>query len=498
DVSFPSLPAQYSVFIEANYITSGNSVHFMEFHDLERGGDVIRRKQPDPDTNTEVYLFQDTGEMFVVSAKHGFCKISDLWKQPRKFLFGETIFKGKFFSLAGAMELSQSNFLKHKVSSQTVTDRGIVTTVWSMCQYIPSMNATANFTWYFGKSSTLCSAIPVRLHLEGQSNDLTHFEYQLEFFHFTPYILEEEGSPIFQTPLGMSCQGRKLKKPLPDFPQVFSYTTETMNLATGSIQYREEEYDAIHKLVRFTFRPEPDSLYNFSAEKITKIHDYNIDAAYVIDDIRGNCTIQSIFGNSDDIRGDKDSLHMATAKQIFMVDKGVFTYEGIQSVRGYDCDVWITHVNTFPGLPDLTGTIIEWYFTTRQWFSDEQTHAVPKLMRQIDVASKGIEEKNIFNFREKEADILLFDLTPCFEFRDKYKFVFTIPEQHLTNFKRAVIIAVTDNIQISPMRINKINAEFAASGVVASFEIHDKVVVSTGDRLTKPQLELKKAVHLLK
>uniref|UniRef100_A0A0L8FG05 LolA-like domain-containing protein n=1 Tax=Octopus bimaculoides TaxID=37653 RepID=A0A0L8FG05_OCTBM len=382
DDSFPKLDPQYSVFIEANYISNKSTVHFTEYHDTSKGANVIKRSQQD--SKTDVYLFQSTGEMFTVS-QDGACRITDLWKKPNKYLFGEEISNGRFFSLAGAIELAETNFFKVKEKT-TVIDRGVSTSVWSACQYLPSMKATVTTTWYFATEDSV-PVTPVRLHMKGKDSDGEALEYQFEFFHYKPYILTEK--PIF-----------------------------------------EEEYDTINQLVRFTYKPVLGSEDSFGTGKLTKIHDYNIDVAYIIDDIRGNCTMQAIFGNDDDIRGDHNQ-HMATAKEIFKVDKGIFTYEGVQSIRGYDCDVWVAHIDTYPTFPLMTGSIIEWYFITRQWYYGKTAHGVPKLMIQTDLTSHEVEEKNIYNFRETEPDILLFDVTTCFEFRDKYKFIFTIPGRML-------------------------------------------------------------------
>ncbi|XP_029650127.1 uncharacterized protein LOC115223611 [Octopus sinensis] len=497
DDSFPKLHPQYSVFIEANYISNKSTVHFTEYHDANEGANVIKRSQQD--SKTDIYLFENTGEMFIVTPD-GACKTTDLWKNPNKYLFGEEISNGRFFSLAGAVELAETNFFKVKEKT-TVIDRGMSTSVWSACQYLPSMKATVKTTWYFATEDSV-PVTPVRLHMKGKDGDGKDLEYQFEFFHYKPYILTEE--PIFETPRGTVCNGRKQTKPLPNFPDVFSCTTEIVNEAKNSIQYQEEEYDTINQLVRFTYKPVLDSEDSFGTGKLTKIHDYKIDVAYIIDDIRGNCTMQPIFGNDDDIRGDHNQ-RMATAKEIFKVDKGIFTYEGVQSIRGYECDLWVAHIDAYPAFPLMTGSIIEWYFTTRQWSYGKAVHGVPKLMTQTDLSSHEVEEKNIYNFRETEPDILLFDVTACFEFRDKYKFTFTVPakhtqliERHLKSFKRGIVYAIIDNIEISPMRINQINVEFEKDKILASFEIHDKVTVPNSGTLTKKQISLKKAVDGLR
>lgn len=414
----------------------------------------------------------------------GTCSVQDLSKTGQRFLLGYNKVNGAphIFSANDALHLSGRNV--NEVYMGVTSIRGILVDWWRSCQYWTSMDATMLVDWYFSAKPTWGSAvnvpIPVTAHVTGVTNNFTqaqrHFEHYYNFFHFKPFP-DEVHSKKFETPAGLQCPGRKLTKKLPKLPDdAFSFTTEVLDLNRNKTTFLKETFFYSEKLVKYEHRSANGKAY------LIEVHDFHAGLAYITDRQRGNCSVRPIADTDFDVRAaGANDVRIRNAKEFFYFDSSNLTYEGVKSNRKIKCDTWLGRRRDYP-FQDPQNSTWEWYFAAKPWTEvapGPEIGAIPIQMR-IKVPGLGYNfQYNIYNFKKDKPDLLKFDISGCYELRNRTKFQIVLPrsytsliQQNVDLAKTAVLEAIVMNTGIKPIRVAHMQFYFEYD-IRVTFEILD-------------------------
>merc|ERR1711894_823558 len=97
---------------------------------------------------------------------------------------------------------------------------------------------------------------------------------------------------------------------------------------------------------------------------------------------------------------------MGTPKEFFDFDIYKYEYEGVKTVRGIDCDVWITQRNDWPlGYPQ--NSTWEWWFALPNSWTQSVGHTyVFGMPIQLRMSSPSLNVVyNIYDYNEEEPAI---------------------------------------------------------------------------------------------
>ncbi|KAJ8307887.1 hypothetical protein KUTeg_014534 [Tegillarca granosa] len=240
----------------------------------------------------------------------------------------------------------------------------------------------------------------------------------------------------FETPSGIVCPHRKLSKALPVPGPHFTFTAETLDLNNKKIGFIKEYYDFNTSLFRYDYKPQSPTQYG--TDLLTEVHDYSEGdlqnwsnyisnstkcsfyskikdgLAYIIDPMIGNCSVNYIDGSGLDARfaDANGNARLRTPKEFFDFDKYTYEYEGVKTVRGIKCDVWITQRNDWPvGNPQ--NSTWEWWFALPNSWTQSLLSVV----------------YNIYDYNEEEPAIWKFDISKCYNSTEKQDIHFKLPEK---------------------------------------------------------------------
>merc|ERR1719334_878415 len=195
-------------------------------------------------------------------------------------------------------------------------------------------------------------------------------------------------SLFFNTPAMVYCENRnqELGKPTPNPSETFTAKVETLqfrsiflpiNLMQTLTLYRDK---ALH-LTRVDYVPsglEEGNLYG--SNPLSIVTDFNYKLSYVQDKLQGNCTVKNIKEGDAFVEKNSPGLQMIDILEMFMLDKGNWTYTGVRYVKGILCDIWIgRRTDVFK---KAEYAILEWAFATEDWIQDEEAHPVALQVKQ--------------------------------------------------------------------------------------------------------------------
>ncbi|XP_071098829.1 uncharacterized protein [Haliotis cracherodii] len=490
----PSLPQQFEVHVECNFLDLNTTTEVHEYYDdINNRGEV---RVSDFGVKLWAYYSYDTNELISILPDKSLCYVEDLQKNSQRYLFGYQSKNGQghIFSASGALHFGEANTVEVFQGADVV--RGINVQKWYSCLYWAGMDATMNVTWYFSdplnwETALAVPSTPVRVHVRGRrtkNGSPYDFEHYYDFLHFKPYIEDPQN---FETPNGISCPGRKNTKPLPVVAPAYSLIIEIVDNVRSQISFMKEYYDQSMKLTKFMYKPSHTTPSIYGYNPLTEIHDFNTGVAYVIDPLIGNCSFRPIeHGTFDDATAKNPHLvRMRTSQEFFYLNSQDVTYEGVKTVRNIDMDTWVGRRNTFQGF-DLNSTW-QWYFKLGTWSASQQrvgsySMGTP-LMLTIDVHELSVSYTyNIYNFIQARPNLLDFDISSCFMDLKRRKFDFKIPteardlvDRNKELFKYSVLMSLTYYTAVFPLRISNLRVVYD-DHIHIRFEILDVRPV-TGD-----------------
>ncbi|PVD36429.1 hypothetical protein C0Q70_03413 [Pomacea canaliculata] len=481
----PRLPDQLTVQVEVNDVKQNVTIDVREWHDgTGNRGAALQWVVGVP--LKFIYSYA-TNEMFTITQVNGGtasnCRVGELNATNQPFLFGvQAGASGKsphIYSTARALMFGGDQQEQYVGRS---TARGIPTDVWQSCVYWPDLSATMLVEWHFSVPSGWDTAlgrsqIPVRCHIKGNKvnqGQVIAFEHMYEITQFRDYL---EG-----TPAGTVCAGRKQTKPLPELPTMFAYSAEELNVEESFIQYLKKAYNLNRKFAMLEFmNPFP------APAKVRQIDDFNSGVSYFIDMVRGNCSVSIINPDAfDAVRTTSGLVRMRSPEEFFFGGETDYSYEGIRNIRGLNSEVWVgTRWGWPPNNP--TNATWEYYFAMPEWTEVAgitSAHHMPISIHVTLGRFQAHQVYNLYNFRDDDPDIWTYDITSCFDVRSlrQIQMTFTVRSPQLQAvldnqlaFRRSLMVSVTSQIPLSPIRVNRITLEFRTTAVDVSLVLTDRV-----------------------
>lgn len=486
--SLPQIPSQFTVHVEATFQDKNSTMLFIEYYDFDNNRGKLR--QLSKGVTTDYFYDYGTNELLVVSPDDFTCTVQRLSSSSHMFLLGDN--NGHIFSPAAVLRFSTETGSPWVYQGKG-QERGMNVNQWTNCLHWPPLNTSIQVVWKFVDTTLWTSAmsmsdVPVLCHVTGRvySNNQQYrtFEHLYEFVHFIPN-LPSDAEEIFQTPGGVVCLGRKNTKLLPVLPHVLSYVGETLNQQRKSITYTTERYDTRSRIVTYTFRGYTSGFSDrYGSNPLSVVHDFNTGTEYVLDLLRGNCTISTLTATPDVAKSyDMVALRLRDVAGMLNLD-GNFTYQGQRNIRGIPCDVWITQKPALDIFGETVNSTYEWAFSTPDWTYQYGSSGVSSIPIQVtytlnDDGSRQSAVTNVYDFVGGDPDILDgFNLDPCFVGLPRNNVVFAVSRVYRTlldYFKTQVRHAVRHSIAaatgISPLRIANIEYAIRNTSMTVSFDL---------------------------
>ncbi|XP_071140861.1 uncharacterized protein [Mytilus edulis] len=514
----PTLAETYRLTVECNIQNKNYSTDYTEYFDYQNQRAAVH--QWDEGFHAYGIYNYASNEMYTVEAQTGVCTVDPLSSSSNTFLFGfKTSAKnpkvGRMFSAYGALRFG--NGTKEQYMGQTKI-RGMQVDQWKSCQYWSSMDATMTVNWYFTRPDWGMAdgrkQVPVRCtvtgniwEVKGSVRAARKFTHTYEFSEYLTDDMAHLTTKTFETPSGVICPGRKDTKPLPTPATAFKFTSEILTPDSLTIGFIKEWYDQKMGLVRYDYVPDSQSISPFGYGLLTQVHDFNEGIAYVIDPSVGNCTAQSIDGTGFDAKfvvgSNNMKVRIRTPAEFFYFDKTSYAYEGVKSVRGVDCDVYITQRTDWP--PNTSGykSTWEWYFAKKTWVqSTGHTYDFGMPMMLL-LKSDGIGTYiyNIYQYDEEQRSIWEFDTSKCYNYTEKHDFIFRLPGSYqnvaapnLQLFKYSVLLAIKGVSKVSAVRIANMQVDYDANDIIVSVSILGTALITGNVQTPVAQVPLSQAV----
>ncbi|XP_067652962.1 uncharacterized protein [Haliotis asinina] len=429
----------------------------------------------------------------------GICQVSNLSTSDQRYLFGykQVNGQGRIFTASGAMHFGANETEVYLGQSQV---RGIWVQGWQSCQYWDGMKASMNVTWYFSDPDSWDTSlgvpqVPVRCHVKGKVQDTAakshDFEHYYEFVHFRDHIRDPR---VFEMDASVVCPGRINTKPLPNVPDVLSMGVEQVDEVQKITTFTSEWFDSRMKLTKIDMFPSYLSASQYGTNLLSTVRDFSTGIQYVKDTVRGNCTVTALSqDNWDDRMQDPQHVRIATAQEFFHFDN-TYSYTGLKSIRGVDCDTWVSLRTDFPpGLP--TNSTWEWAFVSANWTSgyDPIKYAQSAIPFQLKITVKGFGMQytsNIFQYDAQEPNVMDFDITNCMTTERRRSFRVAFPQKYTQvighnqkQFKYAALVGIISSASINPIRVTNIMVTIYNRTAHLSFDLTDLPPVK-GDIVT--------------
>lgn len=269
------------------------------------------------------------------------------------------------------------------LANESLKVRGIPVIQWSVrCWSGHNPNITLAIDLYLTRKNyhmaRSASYVPVRVGIYGRGDllkimdpNIKNLSLIMEITQFKEDISQNE---ILQAPPGVYCPSLAPSKPFPSLADQFSVTMEAISSEKNTIFYVHHHYDYTEKLVAYELRPHyhtPTSLTRtYDVPKPIRyyriIHDFQTGVQYMIDERSGNCTISAIPSDAADaVVVDDNNIRLRHANELLHVNQTCVAYQGVRSIRGIPCDVWVAE-KLISGEKPVYYTI-EIYFTLSNW-----------------------------------------------------------------------------------------------------------------------------------
>ncbi|XP_046549637.1 uncharacterized protein LOC124259540 [Haliotis rubra] len=493
----PVIPNTFEVHVDTVVVNKNMTTEVHEhFDDVHNRGMI---EQYSYNEKYKAYYDYAHNEFIGMFPDQGSCKVSNLSTSGQRFLFGykRVNGQGRIFSASGAMHFGANVTEKYLGQSQV---RGIWVQGWQSCQYWDEMKASMNVTWFFSDpdmwdTSLGVPQVPVRCHVIGKVQDTFtkshNFEHFYEFVHFRDHIKDPR---VFEMDASVVCPGRINTKPLPNVPDVLSMAVEQVDEVEKMATFTSEWFDSRMKLTKFDMVPSFGSASQYGTNLLSIVRDFRTGIQYVKDTVRGNCSVTALSqDNWDDRMQDPQHVRIATAQEFFHFDN-TYSYTGLKSIRGVDCDTWVSLRTDFP--PSLpTNSTWEWAFVSANWTSGYDPiqyaqSAIPFQLR-ITVKDFGMQyTSNIFQYDAQEPSVMNFDVTNCMTTERRRSFRIAFPQKYTQlighnrkQFKYAALIGIISAASIEPIRVTNMMITVYNHTAHLSFDLTDLPPVK-GDVVT--------------
>ncbi|KAL4216347.1 hypothetical protein ACF0H5_024074 [Mactra antiquata] len=486
----PPPPNTFETHIEANINNRNYTVDYHVWYD--KPNNRVATHIRNAGARKEKLFRFDTNEYFNVDRDMGVCRVTPLNTADQLYLFGKPV--GNTAVMKTPFEFL--NFNMSGTSYQYVNKtkiRGVSCNMWRSCNYWPNVKASFIAEHYFSDTnwmtSRLTAQLPVRVHIYGNAVDpdgkKRRFDHMYEFIDFHVQSTKGKSSFPYETPTGVYCPRAKNLKPLPTPTSAFHFTSEVIFGQT--ISRIKEWYDSDMSLVRYDYDPLGD--YTWGTKPLTQVHDFNTGVAYVIDQLRGNCSAVPISSTGFDSRkADATHARIRTAKEFFYFDKGSYIYEGRRIARGIITDVWTAQRNDWPA-PNSPNSTWSWYFATSNYTANLAD--VLSFGNPVRLTLKGglgqYYVYNIYDYDERRPMIWSYDISKCFNYTSRQDFSFRLAGSYrslvsgnMELFRYACLRAIvkagtSNNMNLSPLRVFNIQIDFADnSDIIVMFTLLDK------------------------
>nr|KAG5685207.1 hypothetical protein BaRGS_018899 [Batillaria attramentaria] len=337
--SFPDLPDQFVLHVEANIVQKQATSEAVEVYDFpnKRAAMSITSNN---DTVTSIFNYE-TGERFDLLAD-GSCKTRNL-SDSSFDVFGFTEIKAggtpTIMKVNDVFRLGQD--AQRTFIGETVV-RGIPVYHWRTCQ-----------TWKVG----------------GEVRAAFLLEY---FFSKPTYYTATKLS------MGHRVQRPQIAKPLPTLPDQFSLSMEVYVAGTPRPPMTERmlfDYDfGLIQTDRYAPRGRGE---RFGLTKLTIVEDYNNHVQYVIDSFDGNCSISPMpEGLSTSGAGHGTHITMKHGQELLQFNHRKYVYQGQRTLRDLRVDVWANE----------TGGMVQELYFLANWPTSRMRQRLQQVNLDIDLS----------------------------------------------------------------------------------------------------------------
>lgn len=480
DPPFPQLPQTFQTRIEATIQDKNYTVSAEEYYDGNNNKATLTMYKAGEQFKL---IFDYANDQLFYAYPDGSCKVDNLTNDNNNILFGNNVNGGKIhvFTTTGVLHFLQQN----QIYMGRTAIRGVQCDHWRTCTTWNALNATFTLDYYFTTQQWVNPAgwpqIPVRAEVKG-SQKMSDTVY-VPFHHYYDYVnfrVEIDAtSDVFLTPPGVVCPGRKQTRPVPSLKGAYIYREEIVAPINNAITEADVWYDDLYKLVRYDYRPQPNTPPYYNTDAASEIHDFNTGISYNMDKTMGNCTITPITNTSFDASinvttslSGKPSfvLQMKSPGQLFYLDNS-YTFEGQRFARDMVCDVFISKRNDFK-LGGLTlNATFQFFFLAKSYTEknnegniDQKDTDIPI---RLDITVSGIPYSaryNIYDFSQEHPELTKFDIRTCFDIDDKTPFKITFPgtfdakvRVYREVFLFQSITLVSEATGVSPLRVQGVD-----------------------------------------
>ncbi|XP_022249413.1 uncharacterized protein LOC111087353 [Limulus polyphemus] len=383
--------------------------------------------------------------------------------------------------------------------------KGTAVHQWDLCGYIEELKATVQvvITWTDSRWSPGFEfppevddrSIPVQVVLRGKGkfqkdkNEATELNIVYDYSRFRPYVPSPE---TFQPPIDVYCSGYKANVPVPQLPDYFSYNSEIIffdspkNIPTR-ITYRKIYYDYKFNITQIEYNSKDPRLGlktgQERGERLLVIHDFNTGVQYNLHMDEETCNISDIQTWFPDVSTAQNHILMSNPKEFLSLNRKDIVYNGKFHERGLQVDVFSSLSRVDEGTPIIT----QWFFTTNSTAimegSDEQRIELVKLISrpQTAMGREGTTEINFYDFNEAEPSLFTYDITPCYNSKEKKDFLLILPTKYVLELSRnmnllksRVLAELSKAASVHVLRVNQMKVKSDDNNFMIHFTLLDK------------------------
>ncbi|XP_067653678.1 uncharacterized protein [Haliotis asinina] len=468
----PDLPDQWSVRVEANILDGNYSMDMLEYYDyIGNRASVIYWME---NVKTKMIFLYNTNELIIVQYDNEDslprCHVNDLAKTSDNTIFGITRYaNGTERILPPHQALRFGGDAPAVPHLQTKTEDGIRVDSWKSCSYLPDRDATLLTEQQFSASTGWISAssvvVPVKVTEKGAVHVNSTYTYHLN----NEYIFTDFQTTIpvdaFTPPSDVYCLDRVSTLSL-SVPNSYSVSSEIVMPQRHFVQWRQFSYDDDLKVMRLYYTPDVTQPSPYGHNQLMYVRDFNTAWTYTVDTVQGNCTIESMTNQYNEIYDQPES-------NLFL--KNAFTYIGQNVSRGIRCNVFEVV------LPNLVRphTVTELYVTARGWEESAGSSFMSDTPVRMEVTNLKNRNKTIYNFYDynrDQHDIWQTDLSACFDPSQIYDFIIYFKGNHVAEvladpgtFSQNFVMAIYKHGNMSPMQISNVQIIPTQSSVSGKF-----------------------------
>lgn len=436
----PLLPNLFQTRIEATFMESNRTVDmFIAYDNVDKLAELVEFRDG---VSVRRYFRYVTNE--VITLRGNRCEASKITDMKDNWFFSVAITPTGLNMQPPNMVLHFNNGFPHIKVEQT-TRRSIPVNHFRSCQSWPELAAVFQIDYYIRVPSfepgivydPAFKEVPILAEIEGHiqmnTSQPLYFKHQYSFFDFHPHI--ERNPLLYSIPEGVYCKDQMLFPSMPKVPPSFSFVEESVYPELRFGVTTRLHYSSELKATRVDLANAPQ-LTNIDVNNpVNIIHDFNNGVGYVIDDVRGDCTLYSIGNSPVDIDATSfvssagSLLRLKEPNEIFYLDD-TYVYAGQRVRRGIVCDVYASKRTDIKLPPAFNATpeyiLFETYIMNTRVQIDESSDLREQfVIIAIDASAPDFPltiKNEFYNFDSKPLTERNFDLSKCFKEKDKIQF----------------------------------------------------------------------------